>query len=491
LIAAVVVAFGAALGGPFVFDDFGLLNDPAIASRSGWWQCWLPLQTRPLTWFSFWASYQIGGENALGYRLVSLVLHGTVVGLLWDVLRRLIPERAALIATALFAVHPLVVEPVAYIYDRGTLLAALFSLLAIRSWIRKRTAWAIGWFIVAMLAKEECAALPLFLALFDWSRGLRPRLRPLGAMSAIALAFGLRVIWAASIVEGSQAGTQAGISPVTYFGAQGPVILKYLRMLILPWGFSIDYTSTPSPILESLGAWGVITAAMALAMRHFKNLGPGFWFIAGLVLLLPSSSIFPAADLQNDRRMYLPLIAFSGCLSILLQQIDWRILVAGMAGIIAIDLHYAAQWRNPEALWTEAVLQAPEKVRPRLQLARIFDADRGLRLLDEAQRLAPDDPQVAIEQGRILLSANQPGNALAAFGRALALDPGDARALNDRGAALAALGQTTAASSDFKRSLARDPCLFDARLNLARSGEKTPEPDGCRYTDRQREMLGK
>jgi hypothetical protein len=85
-------ALGASLPGPFVFDDLGLLNDPSSASPSGWWQSWRLTQTRPLTWFSFWLSYEIGGANPIGYHAVNLALHLAAVALLWDVLRRLISE---------------------------------------------------------------------------------------------------------------------------------------------------------------------------------------------------------------------------------------------------------------------------------------------------------------------------------------------------------------------------------------------------------------
>jgi tetratricopeptide (TPR) repeat protein len=508
LLAAIVVAFGAASSAPFVFDDFGALNDPAIASRSAWWQCWVPAQTRPLTWFSFWINYQLGGENPIPYHLVNLALHIAVVLALWDVLRRLIAEPAASIATAIFALHPLVTEPVVYVFARGTLLATLFSLYAIRSWIRNdpmeaaqlglpdarlrcaANLWETAiWFTIAMLAKEECAAIPVFLLLLDVSRGARLRFRSLAGLFAIALVFGLRVIWAAAVIPGSQAGAQAPLSPWRYLAAEGPVILKYFQMLTVPWGFSIDYSSTPSTFSYSIVAWIVLVAALLTAVRWFKKLSPGFWFIAGLALLAPSSSIFPAADLANDRRMYLPLIAFSACLGLVLQRIDWRVLTVGACALMAITIHFALLWRSPADLWEEAIRHAPDKLRPRIQLARVVPADRGLEILRQARQIAPDDPQLYVEQGRILLEVTRPAEALAAFGRALALDPGDARAINDRGAALAALGQTTAARADFERALAHDPCLFDARLNLARIGSPKPGTAGCRFTDRQREML--
>ena len=484
-----LAAFGPCLAGPFVFDDFGLLNDPAIASHSGWRECWRWKQTRPLTWFSFWASYETGDENPAGYHAVSLALHLGVAALLWDVLRRLIPQRAALIATGIFALHPLAAEPVSYIFARGTLLAALFSLLAARSWIRDRGGAAAGWFLMAMLAKEECAALPVFLLLMDISRGVKLRRGPLGAMFAIALALGLRTVWAAAVTAGSQAGAQAGISPASYLAAEGPVILGYLRMLVLPWGFSVDYSSVPAPLAWSMAAWVGVAALAVAASRRFKGLAMGFWFLGGLVLLAPSSSIFPATDLANDRRMYLPLMAFSACAALLLQRADGRVLLGGAVALAAITAYYTNLWRSPEALWSEAVRRAPEKVRPRLQLARAVAPRQALEILKQAQQMAPDDAGVAAEQGRILLERARPAEALAAFGRALALDPGDARTLNNRGAALAALGQPEAAEADFERALARDACLFDARLNLARMGLRRPAPEGCRYTDRQQQML--
>jgi hypothetical protein len=488
--AAVLAAVGASLAGPFVFDDFGLLSDSAIASHSGWWQSWRLTQTRPLTWFSFWISYELGGENPAGYHVVSLALHLAVCALLWDVLRRLIPERAALIATTIFALHPLVTEPVSYIFARGTLLASLFSLLAIRSWIVNRHLAATGWFLLAMLAKEECAALPVFLALLDVSRGLKLRLRPLGAMFAVAIALGMRTIWAAAVTAGSQAGSQAGISPARYLAAEGPVIVRYLRMFLLPWGFSIDYSSAPSPLPLSAAAWIALAALAVVALRRFKNLQAGFWFIAALVLLAPSSSIFPAADLANDRRMYLPLIAFTTCAGLLLQRTDGRVLAGGAIVLAAITGYYTSLWRSPEALWGRALEHAPEKLRPRLQLARAVPPQRGLEILKQADEIAPNNAELAAERGRILLEMNRPAEALAAFGRALALDPGDPRTLNNRGAALAALGQKEAAQADFERALTRDPCLFDARLNLMRLGVQKPAEAGCRYTTQQGQMLG-
>ncbi|HXP85865.1 MAG TPA: tetratricopeptide repeat protein [Bryobacteraceae bacterium] len=487
---AAVAAFGASLAGTFQFDDLALLSDPGITSPGGWVDCFRLIQTRPLTWFTFWANYQLAGEHAAVWHAVNLALHVAVALLLWDVLRRLIAPNAAVLATLIFAVHPMLAEPVNYIFARATLLAALFSLLAVRSWIADRAWPAVGWFTAAMLAKEEVAAVPVFLILLNLSRRRALPLAPLGAMFGVALAFGLRVVWATTVVPGAPAGAQAGISPLAYFAVQGVAIWRYLRMLVVPWGFTVDVElARPAPWLAAV-AWVGIAAACVAAGRSFRDLRAGFWALGGLVLLLPSSSVFPAQDLAADRRLYLPMLALSAAVALVAIRFDRHVLAGALLALMAISVRYSLVWRTPEGLWSEAKLRAPGKIRPRLQLARALPPEPALRELAEAQRIAPADPAIAAEQGRVLLTAGRPAEALAAFGRALALDPTDARALNNRGTALAALGQMSAARADFERALERDPCLFDARVNLKRLGFGDVEPAGwCRYTPAERAEL--
>ena len=485
---AALVSFGAAVAGTFVYDDLALLNNPAITNPSGWLDCWRFPQTRPLTWFSFWISDRFG-ENPIGWHVVSLLLHIAVAALVWDVLRRLIPQRAALIAALIFAVHPIAAEPVVYVYARATLLGALFSLLAIRSWITQRPWLAVVCFSAAMLAKEEFAALPLFLVLFDFSRQEKVRWRPVIAMLAIALILGIRVVRATFVVPGADAGAQAGISLGAYLLAQGSSIVLYLRQLVLPWGLSPLYDSVRPQVAVGLAAWAGVVALMAAACFRFRKLQPGFWFLAGLLLLAPSSSIFPSTELAADRRMYLPLVAFAACAGLLLQRVNARILIVGIVCLMAVSIRYTILWDSPEKLWREAMRIAPHRVQPRIQLARLLPPDQALEVLKDAEQIAPDAPAIPTERGRILLAQGRPIDALQAFGRELALAPNSAMGFNNRGAALMVLGQKDAARADFERALARDPCLFDARFNLAEMGERTPGAPGCRYSVRQKSML--
>lgn len=488
VLAAALAAFGLALAGSFHFDDFSLFSDLAVTSPGGWLEVWRPVQTRPLTWLSFWMNYQLGGAAPPGYHAVNLALHAGTAVMLLVVLRRLVDTRVALMAALLFAVHPIQTEPVAYIFARGTLLCTLLSLLALWLSLTRRDWWAVLAFAGALLAKEECAAFPLFIAALWFSRKTEHRKPgPMIAMLALSLVAGLRVIWATSIIRGAGAAFGAGVTPWEYASYQGEAILRYLSMLIVPWGFTIDPELSRSVLLRSV-AWALVLAAAIAATRWWRRREPGFWFLSGLILLLPSSSIFPADDLAADRRMYLPMIAFSVCLAMMTERLRPYYRAAAVVALAAVSAGYCWIWRSDFSLWTEAVHRAPDKVRPRIWLSRSIPPEQALGVLAQAERNAPDSDAVASEQGRVYLQLGRPADALTAFGRALALKPGDAEAVNNRGVALQLLGQRDAAIQDFRRALSIDPCLFHARYNLKLLGVATPAGQ-CRFTPDQRKQL--
>lgn len=485
------MAFAAALAGPFQFDDFSLLRDPVVTAPDGWWRCWLPLQTRPLTWFSYWLNFQLHGDAAFGFHLVNWLLHLASVWIAFGALQRLIPRPVAFTAAAIFAVHPIQAEAVSYIFDRATLLMALLCLLSFDRWLRGRHWQAVLCFAGALLAKEECVSFPLFYLLlhFSISRNAAER-RPIAVMLVCSLLAGVRVLWASTVIAGSGAGLQAGIAPLAYFQTQGVVLWRYLRLLAAPFGFSIEPPIGPTTGWLPVVAWAGIAALCWLAGKHFARARAGFWGLAALVWIAPSSTILPAADLAADRRMYLPVLALGVVLGFLIESKPRWVLMALMAIWIPISMRQAYVWTNPEQLWSEALYFAPDKVRPRIQLSRVIeDPQQRVALLKEAESIAPEDAAVASEQGRVHLEAGQPAEALAAFGRALALLPNDPLAINNRGVALSQLNQTEAARADFERALRGDACLFEARYNLFKMGVRTPLPADCRYTPEQQRLL--
>ena len=459
LAAATLAAFGASLGSGFHFDDYAIFDHPSPGKL-------LTLrETRPLTDLTFWLNYALGGRNPVGYHAVNLALHMGAVLLAYACLRRLLPERTALAAAAIFALHPIQAEAVDYVWARSIVLATLLCLASLRDWLEGRRWRAVGWFAAALLAKEEVAAFPLLLWWLSRTKGEPRRFPQIAVMLALSLAAGLRTIYATAVTPGAPAGLQAGISPASYLLAQGPVILRYLRLMVVPYGFTIDPDIRVPALWLGLAAWAAVAALAVLAWRHAR------WAIAGLILLIPSSTIFPAAVLAADRRLDFPLLWFAAAAAIWLVRM--RLDRAAAVALAILSIFRTGVWMSDRSLWGEAVARAPHKIRPKIQLARALPPADGLKLLAQARTEAPQDPAVAAETGRILLAEGEADAALAEFGRALALAPRDARYLNDRGVALAAMGQRDAARADFERALAIDPALDEARENLGKLGART------------------
>ena len=470
MLAGGLAAFALSLAGSFHFDDYSVLAG----------NVWRTLATRPLTAATFWFSRSLGDRNPVDYHAIDLALHLIAILLLYDVLERLIGERAAFIASLIFAVHPMQAEAVNYIFARATELDTVLCLAALASWVRGRHWWAVAWFAAALSAKEECVTFPVFLFLLDrWTAKAKIKRLPLLVMLLLSLVAGLAVYIAVLRTPGAPAGPRAGISAGNYLLTQGPVILRYLRLLIFPWGFNVDPEIPIPPLWLGLCAWLLLIGMLALAFRRFQMSKGAFWFIAGFVLLLPSSSIFAAEDFAADRRMYLPMIAFAAFLGILLEHARPAFVAAIAVVLIGLSVQRTLIWRTEQALWADAVEKSPGKVRPKVQLARASDPQAALTLLEQAKSLAPNDLRIAEEEGRVFLSTGDSARALSEFGRALALDPDNAGALNNRGAALLALGQSKAARQDFERALAIDPCQRDARANLARLGISRQTPERC------------
>ena len=94
-----IASFGGSLFSGFHFDDYGMLQDPAVVSPGGWARCWSLFQTRPLTWFTFWLNYQAVGRDPWLWHTANLALHVACALILYRLLLRLLPQ-AALLARA-------------------------------------------------------------------------------------------------------------------------------------------------------------------------------------------------------------------------------------------------------------------------------------------------------------------------------------------------------------------------------------------------------
>src|SRR4029077_15658771 len=121
-------------------------------------------------------------------------------------------------------------------------------------------------------------------------------------MAALAAAAGARVVWALGVTPGAPGGAQAGISPLSYLLAQSVVIWRYFQLTVAPYGFTVDPDIQVAPWLGAAAGGLLLAGVVVICGRAGPDIAT--WFIAGLLLLLTSSSVFPVADLSADRRMY-------------------------------------------------------------------------------------------------------------------------------------------------------------------------------------------
>ncbi len=205
LVLLVLVAYFPAFSGGFVWDDVILVAEPLIRRIDGIASIWFaPSELKhefhywPVTYTSFWIEHKLWGLHPAGYHAVNIVLHALNTVLLWRVLVRLAVPGAWLVA-AVFAVHPVHVESVAWIIERKDLLSALFYLGAVHVWVRftetpglSRYLFCLALFALALLSKSIAVTLPTTLLIIQWWRHGRVTWRDAaGVAPFLALAVGI------------------------------------------------------------------------------------------------------------------------------------------------------------------------------------------------------------------------------------------------------------------------------------------------------------
>jgi tetratricopeptide (TPR) repeat protein len=475
LLAAALAAFGGSLFAGFHLDDYAIFQDPLPRAGSV-----LRVWPHPLTHFIDWLNFQVAGQEPLGYHAVNLLLHLGAVLLAYECLRRVLSAKAAVLAAAIFAVHPLQAEAVDYVAARGAIIAALLCFAALLAWISGLPWIALAAFAGALLADERCALFPVIWLMVGWGGPLGPHGTPSSRSSGVpgpnpgpeGTPQGVRpgtsptVSLALALVLGIAAALLADAPAHAGSYALAVVALRFLRLFVLPWGFTID-PDVHEPLWLTIAAAIGIVAVVAWRWRKLSVDSELSWLLIGLLLLIPGFSANPAAD----PRAYVPVFAFAAAAGLLLARVPGRALGTGAVVILTlVSVGRTYVWMSEERLWREAVRRAPGRVEPKIQLARQLRAADALELLNRAREQAPYNSEIPAEIGKVLLDEQQYEGAVDELSRAVALNPSNALAFNNRGVALAALAQFPAAAADFHRALALDPHLEEARENLKRLG---------------------
>ncbi|MBM3978863.1 MAG: tetratricopeptide repeat protein [Planctomycetes bacterium] len=467
LVALTLFAFGDLVwGGPYEFVNFDdpeyVVNNPkvhaplsikgvrrALASSDEY--NWIPL-----TWLSLQLDYQFHGLNPRGYHVTNVALHAANAVLLFLFLYRATGRRwPAAVVAALFAVHPLRVESVAWVTERKDVLCGFFWLLALHAYLwyaarpgRGRYLAVAAAFGLALMSKPMAVTLPCVLLLLDywplrrWSGAPddpdadpRPPARtarqlllekvPLFLM--VAGAAHLQTRAAAPLVAESRQliarETRWLNAPVSYF--------VYLRQLVWPADLAALYLHPPAGVARATaGLAAAALLAVTLAVVYVRRARPyllvgWLWFLGTLV---PVLGLIPVArQAHADRFTYLPLIGVFVAVCWTAGRARVGLAFAGVA-VAACVLATQAQvrhWRSSSALWDRAV--AVSGGDPRLHglaSAAFFKEqrlDEALRHADAMRAAAPDDPGAEQARAVVLLALGRPEEALGAMERQAAL----------------------------------------------------------------------
>lgn len=511
-VTVVLFAFLPALQGSFLtWDDGGNFVENRNFRGLGWAELRWAFTTdhlgvyQPLSWLLFSAQFSLWGLDAKAFHGVSLGLYLIDTLLLFYLCRALLlrarpgltfaprQDLAVALAVALFAVHPLRTEAVAwlscqpYLPSVGFVLASLLAYLKATAPQARPAWWAATFvfFVLALLAKAIAVTLPLVLLLLDahplgrFHRGQRLRcfIEKLPFLFASALFMGAAMLAKQTVIAPiASAGLLTRLAQAAY-GA-----CFYLQKSLWPTHLSAYY-SLPDRVdfgqLRYL-LCAAMVLAISLAALGFRRRWPALLaaWLTYLIVLLPNSGIMRiAAQLCADRYGYLSTLAAAVLLAGLFTRIQRAVwLLAPAALLVPLFLACRAQcavWHDSVAMWRNA-LEEGGVPRP-----EVFDSlGNALRMvgrLDEAEphlqravNMDPGQPNFLNNLGTLYASRGDHRRAAELFARAIAIQPDQLQALMNLGKSLAMGKQYDPAIAFFQRAAALDPSAAEPHLALGR-----------------------
>jgi tetratricopeptide (TPR) repeat protein len=434
---------------------------------------------RPVLLVTYLLNFQFGDNSVWGFHVVNLLVHTlNVILVYWLCLLLIGRPGSARMASLLFAVHPLCTEPVNYISSRSDSLSALFYLLGIclfvwgRSGGERRRTWqsfgAAGALALGLLSKSTVITLPAVLLLYDFLHSGR-------TLSALKKKWWKNhaPLWLVSgcyllIIMQNQFLPRSLGNPVRSSGSQFLTQIKavvyYVQQLVLPSHLTVEPQFSEGTI-SSAGVVGcallLVTSLAILLWRRYASASSLTLFLIlwPLIAMLPVI-VMPLNVFVNERRLYLPCVAFCIGLAIAFSFVRQRRLqiVPGLnllAVLLLICFGTLVIQRNPvwaddTSLWKDAVAKAPLMPRNHLYLGNVH---KDLALA----------ASIAAEETRHWDAALDSYQRVIALGRdeELAL-----RALNNQGSVYFSLGDMEAAERVYRESLRINPLYADALINM-------------------------
>ncbi len=507
-----VCLYWPSLQAPFIFDDgYNVSTNPHI--KYLWPADWLTKESRPVGQLSFALNYQFTGMSVAGFHLTNTGIHVLAAWILFLLLSYVLPlagkdaldPKVARIlgfaAALIWLVHPLNTQAVSYICQRYESLMGLFFLTTLYCLARGSQAetgfrkwWYLGALLVGSLGmgtKQVMVAILFVGPLFDraflahtWREVGRQR-GWIYAGLVPALIGTVYLDWQTLSRLSPDEFTSAGfgmtnLTPWKYLRSQSEVILHYIGLAILPRQLIFDYGWPVQRDLVRAGIAGAVVLTMLLGSA-FVYLRRPRWGIAGLsffLILAPTSSCMPIADLAFEHRMYLPLI--SVCVGVVFLGYAWleRLIatesirqrcVISMTFIAVLLLGLRTYVRNedyrqPVRLFAQCVQFNPMNPRAHDQLAGQLEL---LGLVDQAReqyvlstKVRPSRPYAYNFIGMIDAEKKDFASALEYFNKYWSLQPTNQRAGYSCGLCYMELGRDRESVAAFERVLEIKP--FDA-----------------------------
>lgn len=492
LVALVVVAYAGVRNAGFIWDDDSHVTaNPCIIGPLGLKEIWTTASANyfPLVLTNFWVQHAWWGLNPLAYHVVTVALHVLNALLLWQILRRLgIP--GAWLGAALWALHPVQVESVAWISETKNTQSALFYLSAVwlylrwlarpsRSHVRDYVAMVIC-AALALLSKPSTVMLPAVLLLCSWWQQKSwawknaISLIPLFALSVLVSAW---TIWEQKY-HSFALGPEWDLSLLQRFALSGKCFWFYLGKLLWPSPVMFIYPRWSTAVSWSdFVPLGLVVLTLVVLWCSRKRLPAGLFVTLYFVaLLFPVMGFFNVYFFRysfvSDHFQYLasmaPLASLAAGLAHLTERLRPRLYT--LATCPALILLGAATWstarevetfKDSKTLWTTTLARNPECWMAHTILGmRASDEgrlDEAIRFHRRALQINPDSHEAHYNLGRTLVHAGRLEEGMAEYRRALTIKPNFSEAENNLGAALAASGKPAEALPHYEKAIRLSP----------------------------------
>ncbi len=468
LVALTAVIYAQVRGFAFLnFDDpFYITNNPHTQRGLTWDNLLWALGSgaaanwHPLTWLSHMLDVSLFGTNAGMHHLTNVVFHSANAVLLFLILRSMTGDHwPSLFVAALFAVHPLHVESVAWVAERKDVLSMFLLLLTVAVYARKPPARRIGpatviLFTLGLMAKPMLVSLPFLLLFLDhWPlrRGEPLRSRLWEKAPLFLLSFASCVVTFVAQRQGGAVIPMEHLPALERLGNALVSYVTYLAKMVWPSGLAPLY-----PIVrEDIRLWKALAALLlvgAITVGAVRNRREKPYLLAGwlwyLVSLLPVIGLVQVgSQALADRYTYIPLVgpflivAWGGRdLGRYLRLPSW----AAMAGAWAAALALLMVARTQASYWRDSVT--------------LFRRERAV---------ATDNIVARTNLGHGLLLQGRPQEAIPEFRAAIAMNPASRQPRVDLAKALSEAGQTEEAVAVYEAWMRDTPTDFAALADLA------------------------